>query len=76
MRMPCKRPRLWLLCLALGIAGGAFAGFHHLWPKEPIHDGKPLSYWFHELPLVVVHNSGPLGVGVAQQYPVWDLGKR
>ena len=42
--------------VALLLAGLAIAGTAaYFWPSaEPLYDGRPLSYWFHELPITMV----------------------
>ena len=74
--MTCKRRKQGLLCLATVMAVGALVVVYCLCPKEPTHDGKRLSYWFHEMPLVVAYGLPlPHEAAIMRQYNRFDIGK-
>jgi hypothetical protein len=67
MRPLTSRSRLLLACaLAVAVvAGVVFA----MWPKEPVYEGKPLSYWLDQFPWVFVNSNSDISESILVSSP-------
>ena len=73
MRPLTSRSRLLLACaLAVAVvAGVVFA----MWPKEPVYEGKPLSYWLDQFPWVFVNSNSDISESILVSSPSPRVGQ-